>query len=206
MWLFNGNNMILSKISIGYNKSKYSDNEINKENIFQNLKTYYNKIKLSSYEDANEPICLNGKKEMEFKKLRIQHVKCNFTDVSNYLHYDFIINDKKVQEKVGTKCKNSNKIFFSLCKRNGSINGVSKFKPYGIGENNLYWLHLPNKKHFYLLPEKELINNDNNTIKKSLIVLVDTNNSPINNETNNKINDFLFNYDNINYEFFNKLI
>lgn len=206
MWLFNGNDMTLSKISIGYNKSKYFDNEINKENIFQNLKTYYNKIKLSSYEDANEPICLNGKKEMEFKKLRIQHVKCNFTDVSNYLHYDFIINDKKVQEKVGTKCKNSNKIFFSLCKRNGSINGVSKFKPYGIGENNLYWLHLPNKKHFYLLPEKELINNDNNTIKKSLIVLVDTNDSPINNETNNKINDFLFNYDNINYEFFNKLI
>ena len=94
MWLFNGNDMTLSKISIGYNKSKYSDNEINKENIFQNLKTYYNKIKLSSYEDANEPICLNGKKEMEFKKLRIQHVKCNFTDVSNYLHYDFIINDK----------------------------------------------------------------------------------------------------------------
>lgn len=124
MWLFNGNNMILSKISIGYNKSKYSDNEINKENIFEKLKIYYDEIKLSSYEEASEPICLNGKKEIEFKKLRIKHVKCNFTDVSNYLHYDFIINNKKVQEKIGTKCKNSNKIFFSLCKRNGSINGV----------------------------------------------------------------------------------
>ena len=138
---------------------------------------------------------------MEFKKLRIQNVKCNFIDVSNYLHYDFIINNKKVQEKVGTHCKNSNKIFFSLCKRNGSINGVSKFKPYSVGDNDLYWLHFPNKKIFYLLPENKLVKDDN-TIKRSLNITVDTNGNPV----NQNMKDYLFTYNNIDYDFFNKLI
>ena len=201
MWFFNGNDMKLSKISIGHNKSKYYDNEVTKENVCEKLKIYFDNISLSSYEECNEPLCINGKKELEFKKLRIQNVKCNFVDVSNYLHYDFIINNKKVQEKVGTHCKNSNKIFFSLCKRNGSINGVSKFKPYSVGDNDLYWLHFPNKKIFYLLPENKLVKDDN-TIKRSLNITVDINGNPV----NQNMKDYLFTYNYIDYDFFNKLI
>lgn len=201
MWFFNGNDMLLSKISIGCKKSKYSDNEVDRNNVSEKLKLFFDKINLSSCEECNEPISLYGKKEIEFKKLRIQNVKCNFDDVSNYLHYDFIINNKKIQEKVGTYSKKKDKVIFSLRKRNGSIDGVSKFKAYNIGDNDLYWLHFPNKKKFYLLPENNLINN-NNTIKKNLIIFVDTNGNPCNNEMNN----YLFNYHDIDYNIFNKLL
>jgi hypothetical protein len=46
MWLFDGNVMKLSKISIGYKKSKYQINEINDNNIFIILDNFFNKIKL----------------------------------------------------------------------------------------------------------------------------------------------------------------
>lgn len=201
MWIFDGNTMKLSKISIGYKKSKYEINEITKENVIEKLNTYYNNFHLSTFEESNNPICDLGKKELEFKKLRTKHVKCNFVEAGNYLHHDFIINNKKVQEKVGTKDKTENGVLFTLFKRCGKINNIKKLIPYDIGDNDLYWLHFPNKKYFYLLPENKVINNEG-IIKRNFYIPITKEGKP----KNDNLDYYLFDYDNIDYERFESII
>jgi hypothetical protein len=79
--------------------------------------------------------------------------------------YDFTVNGFRVQEKVCSKNKNENGTRFGLNKSNSSINGKTQHISYQQGDNAFYWLNLNNKKHFYIIPEYELltrniINND----------------------------------------------
>lgn len=196
MWIFDGNCMTLSKISVGFNKSKYDVNECTPENIIEKLNDYYGKFNLFKFEESNSPICDLGKKEMEFKQLRMKSVMCEFIDVSNYLHHDFMIGDKKVQEKIGTAMKNGNGLEFTLRKSNGKINGVRKYIAYDVGENDLYWLHFPDKKHFYLFP-KTVVMDEHGKIRKYIYVSLRT--------PNQKWSKYLFEYDNMDYARFNEI-
>jgi len=65
-------------------------------------------------------------------------------------------------------------------------------KSYEEGDNDLYWLHCKNRK-FYVIPEKELI--DNGYIGNKLNLYV----SPTN-ENTEWCNKYLFDYDNIDKE------
>ena len=195
MWIFDGNCMTLSKISIGFNKSKYDVNECTPENIIERLNDYYGRFNLFKFEESNSPICDLGKKVMEFKQLRMKSVICDFIDVSNYLHHDFMIGDKKVQEKIG-RCTNI-AITFKLSKSNGKTNGVRKFVAYDVGENDLYWLHFPDKKHFYLLPETDVMD-EHGKIRKHFYISL-RNPSEI-------WSKYLFEYDNMDYSRFNDII
>ena len=154
------------------------------------------RFNLFKFEESNSPICDLGKKEMEFKQLRMKSVMCEFIDVSNYLHHDFMIGDKKVQEKIGTAMKNNNGLIFKLAKSNGKINGVRKSIAYDVGENDLYWLHFPDKKHFYLLPETAVMN-EHGKIRKHLYISL-RNPSEI-------WSKYLFEYDNMDYSRFNEI-
>lgn len=198
MWIFDGNCMTLSKIAIGFKKSKYGVNECTPENIIEKLNDYYGRFNLFKFEESNSPICDLGKKEMEFKQLRMKSVMCEFIDVSNYLHHDFMIGDKKVQEKIGSyknKIKYAHDLIFKLAKSNGKINGVRKSIAYDAGENDLYWLHFPDKKKFYLLPETAVMD-EHGTIRKHIYVAL--------RNPNEKWNKYLFEYDNIDYDRFNE--
>jgi hypothetical protein len=197
MWIFDGNCAPLSKmISIGFNKSKYDVNECTHENIIEKLNHYYDKKNLFKFEESNSPICHLGKKEMEFKQLRMKSVMmCNFIDVSNYLHHDFMIASKKVQEKIGTRKKNANALIFKLTKSNGKMDKVRKFISYEIGDNDLYWLHFPDKKHFYLLPETDVMDENGNIRKYIYISLCNETQTP----KNKNWNKYLFKYDDIDY-------
>jgi hypothetical protein len=202
MWIFDGNCMTLTKIAIGFKKSKYVMNECTPENIIEKLNDYYSIFNLFKFEESNSPICDLGKKEMEFKQLRMKSVMCEFIDVSNYLHHDFMIGDKKVQEKIGSyknKIKYAHALIFKLAKSNGKINGVRKSIAYDAGENDLYWLHFPDKKHFYLLPEIAVMD-EHGKIKKYLYI------SLRNNDKNKIWSKYLFEYDNIDYSRFNDII
>jgi len=64
------------------------------------------------------------------------------------LVYDFMINDKRVQEKVGSFCKphNPNIFLFNLSKFKCIENGKHKQQNYQEGDNALYWLNCKNNK------------------------------------------------------------
>lgn len=201
MWLFDGNSMNLSTISIGFNKSKYDVNEATSETIIEKLNHHYSTFNLFKFEDSNSPTYHLGKKEMEFKQLRVKNVMCDFMDVSNYLHHDFMITDKKVQEKIGSRVKNASALF-KLTKSNGRIDKVRKFIPYDIGDNDLYWLHFPDKKHFCLLPEAEVMDK-NGKIKRCICITLHKETQIPKNENWNK---YLFDYANVDYERFNEIL
>ena len=55
------------------------------------------------------------------------------------------------------KIPSQNVNVFSLWKNNGKINRKKNTKSYDIGDNDYYWLNADDKKLFYVLPEKILI-------------------------------------------------
>jgi hypothetical protein len=57
----------------------------------------------------------------------------------------------KIQEKV-TKMSKDNECIFQLCK-NGKQNQIQ----YDIGDNDFYWLNCDNKKTFFVIPKKILL-------------------------------------------------
>jgi hypothetical protein len=72
---------------------------------------------------------------------------------------------------------------------------VRKFISYEIGDNDLYWLHFPDKKHFYLLPETDVMDENGNIRKYIYISLCNETQTP----KNKNWNKYLFKYDDIDY-------
>ena len=100
----------------------------------------------------------------------------------------------KVQEKVKSQRKDRNYTSFSLGKNNGRINGKCQKTSYKNGDNDFYWLNLNNKKHFYIIPENELLTrNYINTDKQVKIIL----NPDAKNGKNSWANEYLFDYTNL---------
>ena len=112
------------------------------------------------------------------------------------LVYDFMIGNKKVQEKVGTVSHNNyNSYSFSLTKYSCRIDGKCKNKCYEEGDNDIYWLNCKNGK-FYVIPEVVLISNEfigQNCTKEKLYV-------SLTNKNTKWCNEYLFDYNNVDKE------
>ena len=165
----------LKKISIGLYKSKYSQYEVTTETIVQKLLLAYNNCKnLKSFEELDTPINKFQQREQEYRKFRESTLNfIKFTDNGmEGLVYDFMIGNKKVQEKVGGFYKK--KCLFTLCTKNGTLIVNNKKKhnqvQYNKGDNNLYWLNCDNKQYFYVIPEQILIDNGyiSNSVKNKI--------------------------------------
>ena len=65
--------------------------------------------------------------------------------------YDFMINGYKVQEKVASNTRKGD--IFPLDKNNSRGKNIS----YQKGDNDFYWINCQDKKRFYVIPEKVLI-------------------------------------------------
>lgn len=89
---------------------------------------------------------------------KIFFLKFEYSEIIG-LRYDFIVNGKKVQEK-SQNCKNPSKKMegysFSITK-SGKKDGKKAKVPYCKGDNDFYWLNIPDKKTFYLIPEELMI-------------------------------------------------
>jgi len=111
------------------------------------------------------------------------------------LVYDFKVNNKKFQEKVGNNGTNVNVSSFKFDKNNGRVNGKTIYTSYNKGDNDFYWLNCKNND-FYVIPEEVLID------KGYINTNVRTN--PLNVSKSNKnklwINAYLFHYDNVDKE------
>ena len=176
MWAINGNNITVKhKIAIGLNKSKYSDFEINQNNIFEKLTEYYNIFPKYDFNSINTPVSIYQQLEYEYCKYREEKIKLDFIyNEKNGIVYDFLLNNYKVQEKVGTYIKNrKNNVLFSFHKNNGIEYGIRKLTSYKKDDADFYWLNIPNKKDFYIIPQDELIARKyiDTAIKKNLNII-----------------------------------
>ena len=159
MWAIDGNTItVKNKIAIGLKKSKYSDFEISEKNIIEKFNTFYDTFPKYDIDTINTPISPCQQLEYEYIKYREQNIPLDFIYSDKQgLVYDFILNGFKVQEKVGSFQKNKNGTIFSLHKNNGKIDGCRALTSYKKGDADFYWLNVPNKKYFYVIPEEELI-------------------------------------------------
>jgi hypothetical protein len=157
-WLFEPNEIGIGKMTIGKNRSKYDGFEI--KNICDSFDYWYKKqIYNIAFEKGNTPQSERAKLEYEFVKHRED--KINFLNfIDNKMDgqvYDFKINHLKIQEKVCTVLDNG-KNFVSLHKSNGYINKKQLRQPYYECDNDFYWFNGRDKKIFYVISEKILIN------------------------------------------------
>ena len=187
------------KVSIGYYKSKYNIYKVTKDNIIDKLNELYNITSKFNYDTLNTPNCIYQQRENVFRKHReekINFIQFNYDNMEGTV-YDFKIGNLKVQEKV-TKM-NDNQCNFQLCKNNGNKNKKHTQIQYDIGDNDFYWLNCDNKKIFFVIPEKILVdkdivgNNKNNLFFKITI-------KEILHTKSSWLQPYMFDYENVNKE------
>jgi hypothetical protein len=195
MWLIPYEDVVGQKTIGIAKKSKYNKYEIT-EKLHEHIQNFYGLLNKFCFEELNIPTSKTQKQEQSYRNYREK--KIDFIEFKNNeiegLVYDFMINDKKVQEKVGSICKlnNPNMFVFSICKYKCIINGKHKQQSYQEGDNDLYWLNCKNNK-FYVIPEDILIERGfvgKNSKKQKLYV------SPTNKNTA-WCKEYLFDYDDI---------
>lgn len=192
------------KISIGYNNSKYNIYKINENIITDRLNELYNSSSKFEFDVLNTPINIYQNREQNFRKFRqeiINFIDFKYDEIEGTV-YDFKINNFKIQEKVAKECnKLSNKYIFTLCKNNGKLNGKRNQIQYDINDNDFYWLNCENKKYFFVIPEKILIDKGfigNKEDSKNKFIKI-----TVTDELHNKtrwLKLFMFNYETINQE------
>jgi hypothetical protein len=167
MWLLNGNDINTVKVSIGKSKSKYSEFEVGgKEEMVVRLTEFYTILPKFPFEVCDVP---NGHFQIQEHAFRLfRESKCNFLNFEQSARkkvvFDFKVNGKRVQEKVGTKIEGKNGIVFKISKRKSY-----GFQHYVEGDNDLYWLSFPDKITFFVIPEAELIHHGIVTTKSNPI-------------------------------------
>lgn len=140
-------------------RSKYNKFCVDKDNLASTLLSLYNSN--NSYKairtNLEIPIANNHKLEYKYKKLREQNlgdiIVFEYPD-SESLVYDFKVNGLNIQEKVATQHhEHHGRYQADIRKRNG--NGNVKI-PYDESDNNIYWIHIPDTKLFYIIPTVEM--------------------------------------------------
>ena len=150
------------KVSIGYTKSKYNIYKVTNESIISKLNELYNTTSKLDFDTLNTPINIYQQREQEFRKFRenkIDFIQFHCDNMEGTV-YDFKIGNLKIQEKVAKHNNENSSCLFTLCKNNGRINNKQHQIQYDIGDNDYYWLNCDNKKYFFVIPEKILIDKE----------------------------------------------
>lgn len=171
IWILNGNDINIKRINIGHHTSIYNIYEVKLCTLHETLlNKYYNSIDFKKpLLELNIPISLQSQREQEFKEYRellLVNLKFTYSEINNRV-FDCIINNiYKIQDKVITiyqkKCKNKKNLYMvHLCRHNNDGNIM-----YKLGDNDFYWLSLPDKTGAYIIPEnilfeKNIISNKN---------------------------------------------
>jgi hypothetical protein len=152
-WVIDGNLQLPKKVNITYKRhSKYDEHKVSKENISQHLHNLYNNYKTHDLANINIPKSLNQQKEHHYKMMRV--TKLNFLTFKEPKYegmvYDFMISGLKFQEKITHE--HGNGFCCKIAKRSGK-----KVQNYLKGDNDFYWIHLHDERHFYVIPESEFL-------------------------------------------------
>ncbi len=128
---------------------KYSKNEVLSQNLGEYLLSQYQTIPHVNLQDAVTPINQTQRTEHEYRLKRERYYPDTYFEypIHEQRRYDFIVNGKKYQEKVAT-LKDKRFVFKSN---------------YIIGENDFYFIHIPDTDYFYCIPENTLMENQNSS-------------------------------------------
>ena len=201
MWLI-PENIILNqkKVSIGFNKSKYNIYKVTKDNIINKLQDLYTITNKFEFDILNTPINIYQQREQDFRKYReskIDYIPFQY-DEMEATTYDFKIGNYKIQEKV-TKVNKENRYLFCICKSDGVKNKKINHIQYDIGDNDFYWLNCENKRTFFIIPEKILIEKQLvGNIKNTLFLKVTIKDKL--HPANAWLQPYMFDYENIDKE------
>ena len=166
----------ITKISIGYKKSKYNIYKLDENILYDKLNELYFITSKFNFDILDKPINIYQQREQEFRKYReriIDFIKFDYPFMEG-TNYDFKINNYNIQEKV-TQRGNDNRYCFQLIKNNGKVNNKRSQIQYDIGDNDFYWLNCADEPYFFVIPEKvlidkEIIGNKNKKLHFKLLV------------------------------------
>jgi hypothetical protein len=176
-WLIPENKISnITKISIGYKKSKYNIYKIDENMLSDKLNELYFITSKFNFDILDKPINIYQQREQEFRKYRekiIDFIQFDYPFMEG-TNYDFKINNYNIQEKV-SQLDNKNNYCFQLIKNNGIINNKRSQIQYDIKDNDFYWLNCANEPYFFIIPEqvlidKEFIGNKNKRLHMKLKV------------------------------------
>lgn len=161
-WLIPENEISdITKISIGYKKSKYNIYKLNENMLSDKLNEIYFITSKFNFDILDKPINIYQQREKEFRKYReriIDFIQFDYPFMEG-TNYDFKINNYNIQEKV-TQLGNDNRYHFAIVKNNGRVNNKRNLIQYDIGDNDFYWLNCANEPYFFVIPEQVLIDKE----------------------------------------------
>jgi hypothetical protein len=160
-WVLDNDNLQTNgRISIGKTSDTYNKYSVDITNINSKFMELYDKNK--SWYNTKEhfliPINKYQVREQKYARIRVESLKF-LTFTKPFLEgcvYDFLIGSNKVQEKVCGIRKDSLVYRCFLSKNNGIDNGKRQKTGYKLGDNDFYWINLPDMNTFYIIPEKIL--------------------------------------------------
>lgn len=212
IWLLEGNEVIEKKIKrlcIGVNTSIYSRYQVKPIQLIGKLKEYYEKSEYNKQlHIINEPISQQMRNAIEMNLYRdnIMHMlQFTYPEIP-YTVYDAVVNNKfKVQDKVMT-CAFLNKTNKPREKREKPNYFVhlgrrrkSGLFAYTLGDNDYYWIHLPDKKGAYIIPENALQEHDLISVKEESLkinmIMLHPYSTDDKKKKNEWLNDHLYLYD-----------
>ena len=137
--------------------SKYNDYGCGNNLILNKyIDLHKNKCMRQSLDECLLPICDLQQREQEYIKKRekyINFLKFDKLDIQN-TPTDFMVNRKKIQEKVAGYIFNKKSLLVEFATHNGS----KVYRTYKLGENDYYWIHSSIDDRFWIIPEIELYN------------------------------------------------
>jgi hypothetical protein len=164
IWILDGCDINQKTINIGKANSIYSKYETTPNKLINQLiNVYHNRSGyLKTLETLNIPIPETAQNALMFNKLReqiFQTLKFTYPEMSGTVHDAIVNNTYKVQDKVATgfyKKKSNNRKEYRdtqsfICNmiRKRTYTNLA----YKLGDNDFYWIHLPDKKCAYIIPE-----------------------------------------------------
>lgn len=197
IWILDGSTLKVKYIGIGKKRSVYNKYLVDVSMLTDTLtKLYYTKNYNNTIEYFDIPISDNTKTEKKYQIIRQE--KLPFLDFARPdcvgQLFDFLVGTKKFQEKVASRDKRNVERFVVMLKcRSGS---------YKVGDNDFYWINIPNERHFYVIPESVLIENGlvGNTKQNNCMLLYPTYNiekMKVAKVKHTWVKTYLFDYSNI---------
>lgn len=165
------------KINISTNKSNYNEYLITDNNtIDKAINKCLKYVVQDNLEKLMTPSTYLQKREQDYIRKRekyISFLKYEYPEIQGSC-VDFIINGKKIQEKVVGFDKNRQRLLCTVSKNNGKLDGKRTTKVYDKGDNDYYWFHSSIDDRFWIIPEEILvkygyIDYNNQKTKKTLI-------------------------------------
>jgi hypothetical protein len=175
------------------------------ELLYDSIEKYAEQYYTNNLTELTVPISIYQQREQKYVQKRekyLSFLQFMYPDIHN-TPTDFMVNGKKVQEKVAGLRKNrANKLLAQLASNNGkNYNGKRQFRTYCLGENDYYWVHSSIDDRFWIIPEQILHDRgyiaDKDEIKNKKVIYISDNTE--------WIKQYEYDYNNVNCDKIRKM-